>query len=226
MNTQMNTLVTHAPHSQRGTVLITALIFMVVLTLVAVVSMRSTTLDLKMTTNTMLKSRAFENSETGRDPLMPILDAHVFNRAWEPAWPASVGGNVPASADFTVPDGFEVCPCDTAGDPRDLWATNNVDLGEPNFYDTDNEDLRYRLDGNGDTDFDDAEDVAADLFITRLSVVPASGGAIAQVSGYEGFGKAAAAGGGFLYFDAQARGASAGNARATTGSEVRVVIRN
>ncbi|NIR31865.1 MAG: hypothetical protein GWN84_21625 [Gammaproteobacteria bacterium] len=200
--------------------LITALVFMVVLTLVAVVSMRTTTLDLKMATNTMLKSRAFEHSESAHPWVASVLDAHVFNRGFEPAWPASLGGAVPPSALFEVPEGLTVCPC-PSGPPEDVWAVNNVPLEDYSA-----EDIQYRLDGNVDGDYDDAVDVVTDLFVTRLKVVPTAGGAMAQYSGYEGFGKATASGGAHLFLDARSRGASPDDSSAMTGSEVRIVIRN
>ncbi|NIR32541.1 MAG: hypothetical protein GWN84_25190 [Gammaproteobacteria bacterium] len=205
--------------AQLGSVLITALVFMVVLTMVAVVAMRSTTLDFKITTNNMLKARAFENSETGRGWTAQVLDAHVFNRGYEPAWPDEDGGAIPDTVGFTLPAGLSVCPC--PGTPDDLWAVNNVPLAD---YST--EDLQYRLDGNGDGDFDDAFDVASDLFITRLNVVPMVGGALAQISGYEGFGKGAAAGGAAVFFDSRSRGASLDSTSAIVGGDVRIVIRN
>lgn len=207
-------------NAQGGSVLITALAFMVVLTMVAVVAMRSTTLDFKITTNNMLRSRAFENSETTHDWVAQVLDAHVFNRAYAPAWPAAAGGNVPATSDFTLPAGVSVCPCD-GNPPADVWAVDNVPLGDYSA-----EDLHYRLDGNGDGDFDDAVDVDSDLFVSRLHVVPMVGGSLAQVSGYEGFGKGAAGGGAALFFDSRSRGASLDGTSAITGGDVRVVIRN
>ncbi len=205
--------------TQRGSVLITALVFMVVLTMVAVVAMRSTTLDFKITTNNMLKARAFENSETAKVGIAQVIDAHVFNRGYEPAWPDEDGGAIPDTVDFTLPAELEICPC--PGAPDDIWAVNNVALADYSA-----EDMQYRLDGNGDGDFEDAFDVASDLFITRLNVVPMVGGSLAQMSGYEGFGKGAAAGGAAVFFDSRSRGASLDSTSAIVGGDVRIVIRN
>ena len=54
------------PASQRGAVLITSLIFLVMLTIVAVVANQSTVLETRMSTNTIVKARAVEASEALR----------------------------------------------------------------------------------------------------------------------------------------------------------------
>lgn len=212
--------VTAVSRTQRGTVLITALVFMVVLTLVAVVAMRTTTLDLKITTNTMLKARAFENSESARIQMVDVLDQHVFNRGW----PTTIGGSVPASAAFTIPSGMTITGSPSA--PRQLYLSNNKDIGDAGFYDAGEEDATYLIDGNSDGDYTDATDVNADVYITRLVPVQGTGTSAAMVSGYEGLGKGTAGGGGFLFFDARSRGASSDNTTALTGSDIRIVIRN
>lgn len=204
---------------QRGTVLVTALVFMVVLTLVAVVAMRGTSTDLKITTNSMLHTRAFENSEAARSLMVDVLNSHVFNRSYADAWPQAAGGDVP-DADFALPTGLSVCPC-PSGPPANVWLNNNVALGSSNFYAPANADMQYRLAGSSA-----AYDVDADLYITRLLAVQAAGSSAAQVSGYEGFGKGTAGGGGYLFFDVRSLGSSVDNTTALTGSDVRIVIRN
>ena len=47
-----------------------------------------------------------------------------------------------------------------------------------------------------------------------------------MVSGYEGLGKGAAAGGSYLVFDTESRGYAANGTAAVTGSDVRITIRN
>jgi len=210
--------------AQQGTVLIVALVFLVVLTLVAVVAMRTTTLDMKIATNTMLRMRAFENSEGARAPILGLMDAHMFNRGW----PDSIGGDVPASAGMTIPAGMDVLP---AGAPEDVYQNNNVELDElgddpPTFYDPDNEDMQYRLDGNVDGDFTDSVDVNADLFVTRVGVGAATGGAQRQAAGTLGAGKGTAGAGSAVFFDVRSRGASVDSTVAFTGSDLRIVIRN
>lgn len=208
-----------AQRDQRGSVLIMALTFMVMLTMVAVTAMRTTILDFKMTTNTMLEGRAFEHSETGLGWMAPVLDGHVMNSDYEPAWPTAAGGNVPVTTGFTLPAGLTVCPC-PAGTPDDVWVSNNVPLADYSA-----EDMQYRLDGNGDGDFDDPVDVASDLFVTRLNSIRMVGGAAGSSSGYEGIGKGDAGAGTALFFDVRSRGASLDGANAIVGGDVRVVIR-
>ena len=61
-----------SPHSQRGVVLITALIFLVVLTLVAVTTVQNVTLQEQMTSNVRQGSIALEIAENG------LRDAEQF----------------------------------------------------------------------------------------------------------------------------------------------------
>ncbi len=208
-----------ARRRERGSVLITALTFLVVLTMVAVTAMRTTVLDFKMTTNTMLEGRAFEHSEIGFGWMTPVLDGHVMNSDYEPAWPGAAGGNVPDAAAFALPAGLSICPC-PAGPPDDVWVADNVPLGDYSA-----EDMQYRLDGNGDGDFDDPVDVASDLFVTRLHSIRMVGAAAGSSSGYEGVGKGDAGAGTALFFDVRSRGASLDGARTLIGGDIRVVIR-
>ena len=85
--------------AQRGIALVIALVLLLVMTMVAVVAMRTTTVDLKMITNTVLGRRAFQNSEGGRMSIGKTLEAHVFFRGW----PIAAGGVVPTTAKFPIP---------------------------------------------------------------------------------------------------------------------------
>ncbi len=199
---------------QRGMVLITSLMMLVVLTLVAVVAMRSTSTDLRITSNTMLKTRAFEASEGPRVLVAPLLQQHVFYRGW----PQSHGGALPASGTFTIP--AEVTVVNPTGVNSELWVTNNAQVGD---YTPANADLQYRHDGNSDGDFVDQLDVNADIFITKVAVMAAAGSAVAMISGYEGVGKAAAASGSSTYFDVRSVGYSPGGTQSLTGSHYRKV---
>ena len=65
----MPCIAVHRPaHRQHGVALIVALILLMVLTMVAVIAMRTTTLDLKITTNQTLMMRTFSS---GRAPEHP-----------------------------------------------------------------------------------------------------------------------------------------------------------
>lgn len=79
---------------QRGVALFVGLVFLVMLSLVAIVVMKDTLLEMRMTTATARHEQAFEASEGGRLIPEKVLAAHVFNRGWPSTW----GGTVPDSA--------------------------------------------------------------------------------------------------------------------------------
>lgn len=197
--------------TQAGMVLVISLILLLVLTLVAVVAMRTTTTDLQITTNNMLKTRAFQNSESGRRVSTNVISNHVFYRGWP--------NNVAATSNFTLPDGLGLVDSSS-----ELWVDKN---GESILDDTDADpDMNYQIDGNNDGDFTDQEDINAAIYVTKLATVPAPGSSTNQVQGYEGLGQGAAGGGAYIYFDIRSRGTAPGNARATTGVDYRHVVNN
>jgi hypothetical protein len=61
--------------NQKGAVLITALMFLVILTLLALTSMNTNTLEEKMAANSQEINRAFQTAETGLDLAMDDDDA-------------------------------------------------------------------------------------------------------------------------------------------------------
>ncbi|MDZ7737245.1 MAG: PilX N-terminal domain-containing pilus assembly protein [Gammaproteobacteria bacterium] len=205
MRTNINT------RTQTGMVLVICLIMLLVLTLVAAVAMRSTTVDLQMTTNTMLKTRAFQGSESGRVMSTGVLSSHVFYRGWP--------GNIASTASFTLPDYLDVTDSNS-----ELWVSNNADLGDMSAG---AEDMTYMVDGNNDGDYDAQEDINSTIYVTKLgAAVPISGSGLGQVMGGEGAGVGAAGSGAAIYFDVRARGLAPGNARSVTGVDYRHVVNN
>lgn len=203
------------PRHQRGAVLITSLMFMVVLTLVALMANQSTVLEARMSTNTIVKQRATESSEALRTGINDLLDGHLYNHG---LWPISLGGTEPDSL-FSVPAGI------TLGNTND-WGTGNG-AGE-NLYDQTTwvQDASLRVDGNGDSDYVDDQDQSADLMVFKTVTTNATGSATAMVSGYEGLGKSSASGGAMIFFDLRSVGSSAGSSSTVTGSNYRYLVRN
>lgn len=206
MKTRHLTTLHTALHTQKGAVLITALMFLTVLTLVAVVSMQSTSLDYKMSTNSVMRDRAFYFSENGRKAMGSILDDHLFERGWT--------GNI------TMPTGLTIV--DTS---KDMY--NGNEAGEDlNNAATLTVDATHQLDGNGDGDFTDGEDSNSEVIVYKTQTSWASGAGTAMLSGYEGLGKAAAAGGVHVFFEIRSRGESVAGAQATTATEYRAILKN
>jgi hypothetical protein len=86
---------------QKGVVLFVGLVFLIMLTVIALVVMRGTLLEMHMTAATAQHELAFEASEALRPIPEALLVDHVFNRGW----PASWGGSVP-DAMFDFPTTF------------------------------------------------------------------------------------------------------------------------
>lgn len=195
-----------APLTQRGFALIVALVLLLVMTMVAVIAMRSTTLDLKMTTNNALGRRAFQASESIRKLIGPLL-ASV---AYYGDWPVALGGNElntnfpPINSHIAVVDATKT-PQSSQHTMTELEDSTNARSTTP--------DIRFDVNVNGDNIID-KDDVKADIWLTKTGVLP--GGP--RVPG-AGIGNYA-----FELYDVRARGRSAGNAEVSTEADFRIYI--
>ena len=200
------------PHlqSHHGFALIVAMVMLLILTMVAVIAMRSTTLDLKMSANTTLAQRAFQASDGTRDSVSPVLASHVFYHGW----PSAIGGDVAESADFDIPEALAV----TAPSAR-------FDMGQNGLFEelsTRAADIEFRDDVQEDGTLA-ADDVYGDIWVTRVGVQPAPGMNLASNAADQGAGGGAA--NKFIMFDLRSTGSSTGNARSYTGSDYRALSR-
>lgn len=113
----------------RGFALITALIFLVVLTLVAVIAMKGSGLELRMSSNNAQHAEAFESSEAPRriaSRLLQVLGDNLAN-----GWPASIGGNTPNDLfNYTIPPGMSIY---NAGGTAGGTPLNWFDIPESDF---------------------------------------------------------------------------------------------
>jgi len=143
---------TSAP--SQGFVLVTALIFLVVLTLVAVTAVKSTGLELRMSSNNALHTEAFEAAEAPRQVVGRLLESLGFNVAV--GWTA-----------VTVPAEFTLLP---SGTPKNWFE----DIPEGDFnYVTFTPVARYALDGgsSGATGYS----ATADISVQRMRTAQKSG---------------------------------------------------
>lgn len=209
----MRTRLPKAPTRERGLALIVALVLLLVMTMVAVVAMRSTTTDLKMTTNTTLNRRAFQASEGARTLLGPLLSGHAFYAGW----PTSLGGTLPdESFTFAVLDGIAIAD---AGDDNLPIYRDNGDLGE--MLDRANArhqspDLTYNADVDGDGDLD-SNDLFADIWVTWVGRQAVEG----APQEFQGVTVSPA----YVFFDVRALGRAPGNARTQTSADFRVLVK-
>jgi len=206
-----------SPASQRGAVLITSLIFLVMLTVVAVVANQSTVLETRMGTNAIVKARAVEASEALRTASHELIDTSCYNHGWPSSITGLPGGAVREEL-FHIPTGADI----TTGTD---WCTQN-ETGE-NLLDpaTWVQDMTLLIDGNSDSDYVDDGDQKAELYAYRIRSISTPGSATAMVAGYEGLGKSSAKGGSAVLLDLRSVGASAANSSGVTGSIYRYVPR-
>lgn len=79
------------PGRQHGVALLMGMVLLLVLTLVALVAMRGTLLDMRLTSATAQHELAFESSESARAVPEAILAAYAYYHGWPQSW----GGTVP-----------------------------------------------------------------------------------------------------------------------------------
>ncbi len=219
------------PVRQRGVALFVGLIFLVVLSLVAVVAMRGTLMEMHMATNVARHEQAFEASETLRGVPISVFDEHVFNRGW----PKELGGSLP-NDDFA----YTLKPSMVTALKSGLQdaCDGNIDL----FYSS----LQPACDGMPAESRYDPSTWHPDVLLTicdvassgcaanvmaKVAIVPdgtvlEEGSGSAQAAGYRGIGGGAAGGGGSIYFEVMSTATVPGNGRAVTMSQFRQAIRN
>jgi len=229
------------PHRQSGFVLVTALIFLVVLTLIGVVATKNTTLGLKMSRNFLEKTQTFEAAETARIKADDLLDAATYNRGW----PTTYNGTV-TPTDFNSGNGFygNAWPCTTTGDNCTLtllgqdgatiasssntpWVISDGNQTSETFNPGQ---LPTNLLNNLSYEYDGNPAVYGYIAVYKLGVGNAPGSGAAMISGYEGTGKGAAGAGALVYYYLRSQATLGGFSNSTgavayTGADYRAVIR-
>lgn len=224
------------PARQRGIALFVGLIFLIVLSLVAVIAMQSTFLEMRMATNVARHEEAFQMSDSIRGMMGPFVDYNLLNGGWPVSW----GGAVP-DADFdwssvcpnaAIPVTASNCPLvstfETAiknSKPTALkQITGSIDVGEepydPSTWITDLTLTQNNPNGIGK--------IAAAISLIPDGVIANQGTGTAQAAGYRGLGVSIAAGGFAKFFEVQSVGLSpsdGSNGRAVTIAQYRAVTK-
>lgn len=215
---------------QRGVALFVGLVFLVVLSLVAIMAMKGTLIEMRMGTSSARHEQAFEVSEMLRGVPVSLFDEHVFQRGW----PSELGGTLPDS-DFdyqnkfssdllnTVSDGLKD---DCSGSPALLYGQLQTCNTAESLYDpsTWHPDMQLAICDVGSTSC--SADVTSTISVVPDGQVLAEGAGGAQSAGYRGLGVGSAGGGASMYFEIKSIGSVPGNGVATTHSQYRQTIRN
>lgn len=217
---------------QQGVALFVGLIFLVVLSLLAVIAMRGTLMEMHMATNVARHEQAFETSETLRAVPVSLFDMNVFNRGW----PVELGGTLP-NDDFpyqlkstmvtAVKNGLQT---DCASNSLDFFysglqpACGTLPL--ESRYDPATWHPDIILSVCDITSPSCAQNVTATVSIVPDGTVLEEGSGSAQAAGYRGVGGGAAGGGASGYFEIMSVGTVPGNGRAVTMAQYKQAIRN
>jgi PilX N-terminal len=217
---------------QGGVALFIGLVFLIMLTLIALVMMRGTMLEMRLTTATARHEQAFEASEALRAIPEALLPDHVFNRGWPQSW----GGNVPDSL-FDLPTTFAhrtdwialLKPASGAGIQDACGGTGLVIFYLPSTCSTHTASYNYTPTswdsttvfknvciGGAQSGCSAANEASGTISIVRDGVTPNSGSGGAQAQGYSSPGVGTATGGAALLLQVRSDAKVAGNGEAVT----------
>ena len=185
---------------QQGLALLTSLIFLTVLTLIAIISTQNSSLEYQMSTNLAFKERAFQSSEAARKTVGTVVEEYVFQTGW---------------TDVNLPAGIDVI------DTSALLELN--DPSENLLYDgTINPDMDYRIDSNGDGDYTDGGDIDAEISVYKTQQGIVSGSSAAMLSAASGTGKGAGSAV-RIYYELRSRGLTVFGLCSNTATEYRII---
>lgn len=171
---------------QTGIVLVTAMIFLVVLTLVAVTSIKSSGLELRMSANNAMHVESMESSEGPRQMVSRLVEVLGFNQDIG-GWPVSIGGDTPDLLfAYTIPSGMTILDGADTGTAPDNW----FEYDPQNFnYGTFTPSATYSANAaaSGVTSYG----VSAQIAVHPMRDAPKVGCAQAMAQGFEGLGNSA-----------------------------------
>lgn len=230
-----------ALRKQRGIALFVGLIFLVLLTVVALVVMRGTMLEMHLTSATARHEQAFEASEATRVIPEAIINDHVFNRGWPKGW----GGDVPDSMfDFATTfanrtDWINLLKPDTGaktglqdycgtGTLASFYLPVNCTSHAASYNYTpsqwENTVVMSLCSGGTQSSCPSGKKINANIAIVRDGVRPNAGSGGAQAQGYASPGIGTATGGASLLLQVRSDAKVAGNGEATTIAQYKQVI--
>lgn len=171
---------------QAGIVLVTAMIFLVVLTLVAVTSLKSSGLELRMSANNAMHIESFESSEGPRQLVSRLVEVLGFSQDIG-GWPVSIGGSTPDLLfAYTIPSGISILDGPDADSAPDNWfEIDPVNFSYGNFV------ARARYSGNVAASGTSSYALNADINVQPMRQAPKIGCAQAMSQGFEGLGNSA-----------------------------------
>lgn len=215
-------------HTQSGFALFMGLIFLLMITLVAVTAMRGTSLELSMANNTANHEEAFEGAESGRMATVRILRDHIAcSYAWSTGTPFT-GGGTSCRPTCENGGGGSAGGSTTAGvnypwEPRllvDDMVNSALDKRQPSELANDPSTYVNRFTAR----FGPANAGTVHVGTYEVDTVIDRGSGSLQMNAYEGASGSSAQGGGAKYIDVVAEGESS-QARANAAGHYRLLLR-
>lgn len=206
----------------RGQALLTALVFLSILTIVGIFALKNTALEIMMSANNSKGIQAFEASEAARVMTSKLIDAHFNARGW----PVKLGGSIENDRFPTeIPEGLTLGQSVEGNGPRNWFEGEFQNSSSFVSMDFGEVDSRYQRNISGRHALGFMLQGNAVVRSLRKDIQAGSSNAIS--SGYEGLGNGAATGGAniFLYVAAEGKDATE-QATRYTASVYRYVMQN
>ena len=178
---------------ERGMALISALLLIMIVSLMAVGISSDTSMDVRIAGYQKFKAVSFGYAESGSSAATEILEENIFDAGWPGGITSFSYPLLSGSYNGTV----TICDGDFYMKATPTPPCNNV--------------------------ISMAGDIDADIIIQRLLSMLATGGAIQMAAGYEGVGKGAGAGGVHVIYDIETRGYGSDSAESLLGQHYRYV---
>lgn len=228
------------PGRQRGAALFVGMVLLIILTLVAMVAMRGTLLDMRLTSSTAQHEQAFEASESAREIPEAILTSYAYYHGWPQGW----GGTVPDAQYalnnvFANRPGWEklLAPASGMGLQSSCnGALANFILNSPCIsgqtasytYTPSQWASTFIMDTclNGQSSCSSSAQAVNKVAIVRDGVAPNVGSGAAAQQGYSSIGVGTAKGGALLLLQIRSNSTVPGGGQATTIAQYRLNIVN
>lgn len=217
---------------QRGIALFVGMVFLVVLSIVAVIAMRGTLVEMRMVTNAARHETAFEASEALRSVPVSLFDQHVYARGWPTAFKGDVpdsefsyNTDIPASLLAEAKQALQD-DCSTGKPSLFYGQLQGACGGKPKetLYDptTWHPDMIIAICDTGTRSC--AGDIQATVAIVPDGTTMSEGAGGAQAAGYRGLGIGSANGGAEMYFEVRSVATAPGDGSATTHTQYHQMI--
>jgi hypothetical protein len=183
---------------QQGMALVSALLMLLVLSLMAIALSMDSSMNVRIAGYQRLKAQSFSFADSGLRASTDLLEDNIYEVGWDNAVP------------FQYPNLTNYAP------PGDIQI---VDDGV--FYMDDNPGTC----GEGDTTMRMTGVIQADVAVQRLIAKTATGGALQVAAGYAGIGKSQAAGGTHILYNLRSTGVEDNGTCTEVAMHYRVVTR-